>query len=430
MTIGGVPPPIAPPADTPGERSYRALLGVPSLGRVLLAMQIARIAGSMLGVATVLFTLAAYHSTILAGVVTFASVVPGLLVSPIAGALLDRHGRGRLVVIDYVAAMGSLVLIGALALANALPAALLVLIAAVSSLTGPLSATGVRSLFPIIVPRHLWERMNAVDSAGFVVASIVGPPVAAGLVATLGGPRALIVIGLAFGIAAVVMIGIREPESVVATTGSLLRDAWLGLRYTLGNPTLRGLGAAISTLNLAGGMTTIMVPVIVLQRLGLGELVVGAVFAIEGLGGVVAASLMGRIDTRGRERLLIGLPMFAFAAAFGVLLLPGGLWTVIVALLVIGVANGPIDVAMFTLRQRRTDPAWTGRAFAVSMSINYLGSPIGSVLAGWLVAASFEGTVGVAVAASLLAAVFALRLIPGAAVPISEVEAGGGRAMR
>ena len=375
-------------------------------------MQIARIAGSMLGIATVLFTLTTYHSTILAGVVTFASIVPGLLVSPVAGALLDRHGRSRLVVLDYLIGMLSLILIGILALADALPAPLLILIAAISSLTGPLSATGLRSLFPVIVPRHLWERMNAVDSTGFVAASIVGPPVAAALVATVGGPVALIAIGLAFGLAAVVMVGIREPVTTVATTGSLLRDAWLGLRYTLGNPTLRGLGAAISTLNLAGGMLTILIPVIVIERLGLGEIVVGAVFAIEGLGGIVAASVVGRIDTRGRERALIALPMFAFAAAFAVLLIPAGLWAVIVALLVIGITNGPIDVAMFTLRQRRTDPRWTGRAFAVSMSLNYVGSPIGSALAGWLIAASFEASVGVAIVASVLAGIFALRLIP------------------
>ena len=34
---------------------------------------------------------------------------------------------------------------------------------------------------------------------------------------------------------------------------------------------------------------------------------------------------------------------------------------------------------MFTLRQRRTHPEWFGRAFAISMSLNYAGNPVGSV---------------------------------------------------
>ena len=137
------------------DRSYRALLRVPTLGRVILSMQIARTAQSMLGVAMVLFTLAAYDSPGLAGIVTFASIFPGLLVSPIAGALLDRHGRVRLIVLDYAVALASLVLVSKLALAGLLPAWLLVLIALVSSVTGIFSHTGLRSLFPILVPRHL-----------------------------------------------------------------------------------------------------------------------------------------------------------------------------------------------------------------------------------------------------------------------------------
>ena len=174
--------------QVPLDRSYRALFAVPSLGRVLLGMQIARIAQTMVSVAIVLFTLTAYGSPALAGLVTFASLFPGLLVSPVAGALLDRHGRARLIVLDYLVALAALILIGVLALTGHLPPWLLVLIAAVSSLTGILSHTGLRSLFPIIVPSHLWERVNAVDSNGYVVATIIGPPLAAGLVAVIGGP--------------------------------------------------------------------------------------------------------------------------------------------------------------------------------------------------------------------------------------------------
>ncbi len=88
----------------PPERSYRALAAVPALPRMVAGMQIARIGQSMVSVAIVLFTLTTYHSARLAGLVTFVAIVPGMLVSPIAGALLDRHGRSRLVLVDYVMA--------------------------------------------------------------------------------------------------------------------------------------------------------------------------------------------------------------------------------------------------------------------------------------------------------------------------------------
>ena len=415
-----------PPA--PSDRSYRALLAVPSLVRVVAGMQLGRIAGGMVSVAVVLFTLTTYHSAELAGVVTFVSLAPGMLVSPIAGALLDRHGRSRLVLADYVVAAASFALIGALALAGALPAWLLILISAVASLTNPLSTTGLRSLFPLLVPRHLWERINAIDSMGYVVATIIGPPLAGGLVAVWGGPVALIAVACVFVAAAVVVVGIPDPPTDGTSTGRLLVDAWQGLRYTWRNPTLRALGFSISAMNLAGGVVTIVVPLIVLDHLHQGPATAGAVFAASGVGGGLAALAFGRINSAGRERAMLVLPMLGTAGAMA-LLLGGQLGLLVAAMTIQGLLNGPMDIGLFTLRQRRTDPAWMGRAFAVSMSFNFAGFPVGSAIAGWIASRSIEGAVLFAAAACLLAAVIAWRWIPRTDASDSG-ERGAGRYAR
>ena len=397
----------------PSDRSYRALLAVPWLTRALLGMQVARVAQTMIGLAMVLFTLSEYHSPGLAGLVTFLSIFPGLLVSPIAGALLDRHGRTRLIVIDFLVALVAMTLIGVLSLAGMLPVWLLLLIASVSSLTGPLSATGLRTLFPLMAPAHLWERLNALDSNGYVIATIVGPPIAAALVSVFGGAVAIIVIGLLFGVAALILRPVPEPPSEADTSGRLLADAWQGVVYTWRNRTLRGLGFSISTLNLAGGMVAIVVPLIVIERLGMDEAVAGLVFAVQGIVGVVAGLLAGRMETRGRERTLIAVPTLLYGLAL-ILLLPasGGLGLLVLSMGLLGLLAGPMDVAMFTVRQRRTDPAWMGRAFAVSMSFNFAGFPIGSAVAGLLVAVSFDAAIWFGVVAAIVAGVFALTLIP------------------
>ena len=419
-----------PTEDPPSprlDRSYRALLAVPTLSRILVAMQVARVAQSMVSVALVLFTLIEYGSPALAGLVTFASVFPGLAVSPIAGALLDRHGRVRLITIDYVVALGAMVLIGVLALADALPAALLVVIAAISSLTGILSHTGLRSLFPILVPKHLWERVNAVDANGYVVATILGPPIAATLVAVFGGPIALLVIGIAFGVAAVALRGIPDPPFETETSGRLLRDAWLGLHYTWRNRTLRGLGFSMSITNLSGGMVTIVVPLIVLNRLGANETTVGLVFAVSGITGMLSAFISGRLDTHRREWTMIVVSLAAFAPG-AALLLPVsfstaaetgdpaafavGLAIVVASSALLGAANGPLDVAMFTIRQRRTERAWMGRAFAVSMAFNFAGYPIGAAIAGILASVSLQASILLGVVSCLVGALLAAVMIP------------------
>jgi len=398
------------------DRSYRALFSVPSLGRVLLGMAVSRIAGGMLAVAAVLFTLERFDSPALAGIVSFASIAPGLLVSPIAGALLDRHGRTRLIVLDLVVVTAALWLIAGLAIADALPAWLLILIIAVASITAPLSTTGLRSLFPIIVPEHLWERANAVDSNGYVLMTLVGPPAAGALVQFVGGPAALVVVGLVFAISAAILTGAPDPATDTVTTGNLLRDARDGVVYTWRNPTLRGLGLSIATLNVGGGMLTILIPLIILERLGGTPFVVGLAFAVMGITGAVAAFVFGRFDSDGRERRMLALPMLAMAAGLA-LLLPGpSLLLLIAALAVFGFMNGPLDIALFTLRQRRTDPAWMGRAFAVSMAFNYAGVPLGSLLAGLLGVQWIELGVGLAIATTIAAAAIGWWFIPAGTV--------------
>lgn len=409
-----------PAGREPVDSSYRALLRIPTLPRILVAMQLARIAQSMVGVAIVLFTLQEYGSPQLAGIVTFAATFPGLLVSPIAGAMLDRHGRTRLILLDYAMELVALTLMGGLALAHALPAPLLILIAIGAAFTSILSHTGLRSLFPLLVPKHLWERVNAVDSNGYVIATIVGPPLAAGLVAVFGGAIALIVIAGAFGVAAVAMIGVPDPPSETVSTGNLLLDAWHGVVYWWRNLTLRGLGFSITVLNLAFGMMTISLPLMVLDVLHAGELAVGLVFGLSGLSGMVSALYFGRVDSRGREWRMLVLPMLVMAPAY-LLMLPvaAGVTGVILGFallglssLVIGFLNGPMDIALFTVRQRRTDPAWMGRAFAVSMAANFMGFPFGAAIGGALAAISLPVSVIVGGALILAGAALATTMIP------------------
>jgi MFS family permease len=395
---------------------------VPSLGRVLLAMQIARIAQSMVSIVVILFALQRYNSPQLAGAVAFASIAPGMIVSPIAGALLDRHGRVRLIILDYVVATSSLFLVAGLAVAGHLPAWLLVAITTVAAITGPLSSSGLRSLFPLLVPEPLWERVNAVDSNGWVLATVVGAPFGAVFAQIFGFEAALALIAAAYLVAAVVIIGAPDPRTDVASSGNLLRDAWLGLVYTWNNRTLRSLAISLSVMNLSGGVIEIVLPIIVLHRLGMSQAVVGYMFGLSGAFGVVSAFFCGRLKTQGREKRLILVPATAFIGTTAILLWPAGLLPVALCMAISGLVNGPLDIAMFTLRQRRTDPAWMGRAFTVSMNLNFSGFPIGAAVAGVLVTVSVEAAIVFGVVANAVAAVLGYILIPGGGEDATAAE--------
>ena len=376
----------------------------------------------MLFVALVLFVLERYHSPQLAGGTAFMAALPGIAVSPLAGALLDRYGRARLVVVDYMVAAAALGLIAGLSALHLLASPLLLAIVGVASLTNPLSWAGARSLFPILAPRHLWERANGLDSSGHVIATLLASPLAGTLVGLFGGEWALAVSGTVYVGAAVVMLRLPEPNNAAAQVGSVLRNAWLGLVYTLRNPTLRGLAMTLSVYNVGNGLLAIAVPVLVLGRLHSGPSTVGLLWGAMGGAGLASALVAGRFSSQGRERWLMAGPILVSAVAMALLPVANSIWVVAGAIVLLGLSAGPFDIGLFTLRQRRTDPAWFGRAFAVSMSLNSVGNPIGSALAGPLIASSMNVALWAAVAATMASLLIVLIAIPGGDEAATGVE--------
>jgi predicted MFS family arabinose efflux permease len=141
-------------------------------------------------------------------------------------------------------------------------------------------------------------------------------------------------------------------------------------------------------------------------------MVVGLVFAVQGLAGIASAMAFGGVDSRNRERTMLALPMVATCTAIALLLIRTTLSMMVIVTMIIGLVQGPLDIALFTVRQRRTDPVWTGRAFAISMSINFLGYPIGSLMAGMMVSRSMEATLTFGALTCLAAAGLVIAMIP------------------
>ena len=399
------------------EPSYAALVRVPGFARVVLGTLLARLGGAMWEIVLVLFVLQRYRSPSLAGVAVLLAIFPGLALSPIAGALLDRQGRVRLMIFDYAVTAGLLATIVALSLGHRLPPPLLLVIVSVLGVSNILSITGARSLFPLMLPRPLWDRANGLDSSMYSLTAVFGPALAGILVARFGPEAGLLVTGGVAAIACVSLIGVKEPIARSDSSGSLIGDAWAALLYVLRHRSLRGLAITLFLANLGFGVIPVGIPVLVLQHLHGSAATVGQIFAVVGLAGLVAGLLVGRLSTEGRERQLVALAIAIQVPTLVLLAFTGSLPIVFAIAVVAGAAGSVINVSIFALRQRRTDPAWFGRAFAVSMSFNFAGAPIGSALSGPLLEHSIALPLLLGAAITVLAVVAALTLIPSDASP-------------
>ena len=391
--------------------SYRALFSVSGFPRLAFATVLVRAASSMWQLALVLFVLQRYGSASLAGVAVFLAIAPGVLVSPLAGALLDRYGRVRLMVADYAVSAMALGLIVVAANARAPLPAILVLVV-ISSMMNPLGTAGSRSLFPLVVPRHLWDRANALDSMFYMVTTVLGPPLAGAITAFVSAEAAIGATAVVFVAGAATLAGVRDVPATREITRSVFEEARDGIGYVLRNRSLRGLAVGMSVVNLGQGILLVGLPVVVFERLRADASVVGGLWSIMGVVGVGVGLAAGRIGSAGRERAMLVGGILVIGAGFASIAFASSLSTLIVGVICVGGGSAVMDVALFSLRQRVTDPEWFGRAFAVSMHLNYSGIPVGSALSGPLLGVSTPFALLVAVGFALVAAGLTFVMVP------------------
>jgi len=401
-------------ADTMERRnSYCELLKIPRVPALILTAGFSRLAGSMFALTLVLFTLAQFPSSALTGWLTFTAIVPGLIVSPMAGALLNRVGPMISIRIDMMASaifVAGISIVGWAGFSNPVILFMLVML---FSLAGPLGTAGMRVLLPSVVPPHALPQVNALDAALYATADVVGPATAGMVVAWLGPEVAMFMIAMVYTGAALCLLRVKGIPRLAYPHTSLIRQTIEGIQIVVRQPTLRGVAVSYSLYQITWGALYVTVPVFVADNYAtaINGPVIGLLWAATGIAGGLGALFSRHLCTTGHERHVMAAGMMVTAFAVGPLTAQFGLEGLIISLILAGAMSGPVDVAVLTLRQRRTEPQQLGRVMSISMSLNRAGFPLGSAVAGTMTITSPSSAFVLAGVASAVAA-FATVSIP------------------
>ena len=396
---------------SPDRTSYRQLLRTPGLSALLGSVSLGRFGGGLMELTLILYTLQEWGSPVLVGMVVLASLLPGTLMSPIAGLLMDTRRRAPLVVLDFCSAATAAFAIVALASADLLEPWLLVAIVGVASLTIPFGDTGRRTLLAVIPDHRHWDRTNALESASASVTSTAAPAVA-GLLVGIGAAELGLAVGGVFMLAAALtLLRTNEPAPHVSRHidwrrgFTELRDAWRA-------PILRGLALTVFVDDVAIGILEVAVPVWMLERFGVTGFLVGAVWSVFNLASFGVTLALGAVGTDGREPRVMTLGLGVQIVGLLLLLVGGAPWWAIACMAIAGSSIGLIDVSMFSMLQRAVQPGRLARSNAVALMVKSLGIPIGAVIAGLVAAAEPSAALALAPLMAALAATIGRVLIP------------------
>jgi MFS family permease len=170
-------------------------------------------------------------STVLMGTLMAASTLPGILVSPFAGVLIDRYSKKHLMILmDIIRGLSIVIL--AISAFKRLIAIWMVFVAGILlSVCGAVFAPGVNSSIPDLVPKSKLTNANSIFLAGGTGANMFGSIAGGFLFQSFGVPLLFLFNGLSFLVSGISVLFINIPMSKENIKRHFINDMGDGFNF-------------------------------------------------------------------------------------------------------------------------------------------------------------------------------------------------------
>jgi MFS family permease len=325
-------------------------------------------------------------SAFMLGVVAFASQIPSLVLSPIAGVMCDRWNRHRTLIVTQTLAMIQAFVIAALVMTGTVAVWHIILLGIFLGSINALEIPVRQSFIIDMVERkELLGNAIALNSFMFNMARLVGPSIAGVLIAIVGEGPCFLANGLSFlaVIASLLMMRLErkthKPKQV-----HMLHGMMEGVRYVFGFAPIRHMLILLSVISMMGMSYIVLMPVFAKNILHGGPGTLGFLMAAGGIGAIIATVFLASRETVLKLGRIIPVSAAIFAVALVLFSFSRALWLSMTLLAVSGFGFMVHMAATNTILQTIVEDDKRGRAMSF-YAMAFMGvAPFGSLLAGSL----------------------------------------------
>lgn len=361
---------------------------------VVWAGQVVSVLGSYLtGFALAVWIYQQTGSATFFALITLVTTLPGMLLLPFAGALVDRCDRRWAMILSDSGAGAATLVLALLIWGDHLQLwhvyVLMSVISIFSALRWPAFTAAITTMVP---SRHL-GRANGMAQLAEAAAQILAPLLAGALVMSIGRQGVVLIDFASYLFAVVTLLAVRMPPPVVTQEGashrgSLWREARSGWSFIHRRPGLLAVLMLLAVTNIGTGLVQVLLSPMVLSFAS--PAVLGRVLTVAGFGMLAGGLVMSVWG--GPRRRVVGL--LGFLLLQGVILPFGGLRAsapliaagAFIYLFAVPILNGTNQA----LWQSKVAPDLQGRVFAVRRLVALSTLPLAYLTAGPLADRVFE----------------------------------------
>jgi MFS family permease len=325
-----------------------------------------------------------------AGLVAAISALPGILISPIGGWMIDHIGRRAVSIGADILSALSVAAFPIVAITFGLSNLSILLIAVLGAVFDPAGYTARKTMLPDVAKASeiKLDRLNGIHEGFMGMAWVFGPAIGAGLIAGIGSINSFWVAAGLFATAALSIAFLRiadagrEAKELALISGQK-NDARIriGVKALWNDKLLRTLSIAILVIAAVYLPTeSVVLPTYfedVNNPAGLG-LVISALAG----GSAIGAFGYGWISTRIQRRTLMRMIMIGSSVSIIPMAFLPPLPILMASGFLLGLSWGPYSPLLNTLVQQRIPAHIHGRVFGVQTSVFYAAPPLGMLLSG------------------------------------------------
>jgi len=344
------------------------------------------------------------------GMLFMAMTIPRIIVFPIAGVLVERWSKKRVIVMTDACR-------GLVAISIALTTNIIAIYAlsALMIIFELFFAPAIKTVIPRIVDKDDLITANALSAVTGRSASLIGPALGGVIIALFGIKIAFMVNGLSFIFSAISEMFIAVPagthEQSSGISRNIKRELLEGWEYIKSHYLLRFVVFFFAIVSIPFGAVMVLKVVLLTDVFGFSAEQYGLLMTIEGAGLLVGALLMGSMGKKYPETTAMVLGVGAIGAAYLAISYSSMFWVAAALLFIIGFFATIANIAYGTFLQKAVADEFRSRVFSFDIALGDMFAFMSMGLAGILGDTFGVGNVLAVCGALILAlCLFATRL--------------------
>jgi DHA3 family macrolide efflux protein-like MFS transporter len=354
---------------------------------------VSQLGSRLVGFAFVWHLTSTYHSATILSIATLVSILPDVIISPIAGALIDRWNRKKVMIVtDILTAVLTLVLALLFAFTD-VQIWQIYLVMFLRATFGAFQWPAMLTSTSLMVPKEQLARISGLNQTLAGAMGILAPPLGAFLVALLPmwGVLSIDIVTALVAVIPLLFFHIPQPDVKLIekdangkNKSTLWKDLAEGFKYVVTLPGLLAVILSAMVINFLVSPAFSLLPLMVTDYFKKGAIELGiieSIFSLGFLAGGLILSIWGGFKNRLVTTFFFLIIMGFCIAMFG--LVPNSNFYLAMGVLaLVGISNPLVNGPLHAALQARVDPDKQGRVFTLLTAGATLAMPIGLAVAG------------------------------------------------